>query len=97
MGYFRAVVKNNEISERVFELTGFVVGQICGNYSAWFLRRKCIEKLNKDCIQELEFIEKNMKNNEKVYQIWFFKKINDYMKFCLGNIDVGSLRKLIVL
>ena len=70
MGYFRAIVNNNEISERVFELTGFVVQLICGNYSAWFLRRKCIEKLNKNLLEELEFVEQNMGNNEKVYQIW---------------------------
>lgn len=72
MGYFRAVVNNNEISERVFELTAYVVDQICGNYSAWFLRRKCLEKLQKDLILELDFIEKNFESNEKVYQIWFF-------------------------
>lgn len=70
MGYFRAIIHNNEISERVFELTGFVVQQICGNYSAWFLRRQCIEKLNKDLISELDFVEQNMASNEKVYQIW---------------------------
>lgn len=70
MGYFRAVVHNKEISERVFELTGFVVQQICGNYSAWFLRRKCIEELSLDLEAELDFVEKNMAGNEKVYQIW---------------------------
>jgi len=71
MSYFRAVVHNNEISDRVFELTGFVVEQICGNYSAWFLRRKCIENLTLDLKEELEFVEKNMSSNEKVYQIWY--------------------------
>lgn len=71
MGYFRAVVKSNEISERVFELTGFVVEYICGNYSAWFLRRICLEELKKDLLKELDFVDSNFDTNEKVYQIWY--------------------------
>ena len=43
MGYFRAILKKKEISERAFDLTEEVISHSDGNYTAWLYRRKCIE------------------------------------------------------
>ena len=45
MGYFRAILKKSEVSERAFQLTMEVIHHSEGNYNAWFYRRKLIEKL----------------------------------------------------
>lgn len=70
MDYFRAIINSQEISERVFELAGFVIQTLCGNYNAWLIRKKCILKFKMDMMEELAFVQKNMISNEKVYQIW---------------------------
>jgi len=36
MDIFRRIVHNNEISERVYYLTGEVVSAMCGSYTAWY-------------------------------------------------------------
>ena len=70
MNYFRAIINSQELSERSFELAGFVIQALCGNYNAWLIRKKCILKFQMDMLKELDFVKKNMIGNEKVYQIW---------------------------
>ncbi len=45
MGYFRAILKKEEVSERAFKLTREVIQHAPGNYTAWVYRRKLLEKL----------------------------------------------------
>jgi len=45
MGYFRAILKLEEISERALLLTQEVIEVSSGNYAAWHYRRKLIDKL----------------------------------------------------
>ncbi len=70
MNYFRAIIKSEELTERAFELAGFVINSSCGNYNAWLIRKKCIVKFDLNVLDELEFVKTNMVDNEKVYQIW---------------------------
>lgn len=86
MDYFRAIWNSGEVSERAFELSQRVIDILPGNFSAWVIRRKCIEKLNMSPALELAFTEEEIEDNEKCYQIWcllFFNK---------GSIDVGLLK-----
>jgi len=42
MGYFRAIVLSEEISDRVYRLTTNVINELPSNYNAYYIRRKCI-------------------------------------------------------
>ncbi|KAJ6247165.1 protein farnesyltransferase/geranylgeranyltransferase type-1 subunit alpha [Anaeramoeba flamelloides] len=74
MEYFRFVLENNEISERTFELTFEVISYVPGHYSAWWYRRILIEKLNKDLMEEMEFLKKYVFGVQKNYQLWQHRK-----------------------
>ena len=56
MGYFRAILKKKEISQRAFDLTEEVISNSDGNYQAWSYRRKCIEQLNLPLADEMEWL-----------------------------------------
>lgn len=71
MDYFRAIWTSGEVSERALEISQRVIDFLPGNFSAWVIRRKCIEKLNLSPVLELAFVEEEMEDNEKCYQIWF--------------------------
>ena len=71
MDYFRAIWNSGEISERAFEISQRVVDILPGNFSVWVIRRKCIEKLKMSPELELAFIDEEIEDNEKCYQIWF--------------------------
>jgi hypothetical protein len=45
MGIFRAVIANEEVSIRAFDLTTEVIAMSEGNYTAWFYRRKMLDLL----------------------------------------------------
>ncbi len=44
-GYFRAILKTGEISERALELTVDILRYNPGDYHAWALRRQIYDKL----------------------------------------------------
>lgn len=56
MGYFRAVLKSGEISERVLDLTVDVLRLNPGDYHAWALRRKIYDELKIPLKREIEFL-----------------------------------------
>eukprot|EP00518_Triparma_eleuthera_P000511 CAMPEP_0182457718 /NCGR_PEP_ID=MMETSP1319-20130603/3226_1 /TAXON_ID=172717 /ORGANISM="Bolidomonas pacifica, Strain RCC208" /LENGTH=296 /DNA_ID=CAMNT_0024656245 /DNA_START=142 /DNA_END=1029 /DNA_ORIENTATION=- len=74
MGYFRALLKAEEVSERGLELTSLVIDTNPANYTAWFWRRKCLEATNADLGAELEYTAEVGGTNPKNYQIWYHRR-----------------------
>ena len=56
MGYFRAILEKQEVSQRAFKLTEEVINHSDGNYTAWFYRRKCIEELGLSLEDEMKWL-----------------------------------------
>lgn len=56
MGYFRAILAKEEVSERAFALTHTVIMMSSGNYTAWYYRRKLIDLLNKSPREEMKWL-----------------------------------------
>jgi len=56
LGYFRAILVKEEISERAFHLTTETIMESQGNYTAWFYRRKLLDELKKPLEDELKFL-----------------------------------------
>ena len=67
MGYFMAVIKKEEVSERVLDLTETVLRFSCGNYSAWHLRKECLEKLEVPLEDEFSLLSSLFPDSEKCY------------------------------
>lgn len=57
MGYFRAVIKKEEVSERAYHLTTEVLGINPGNYTVWHWRRRCIDELGLSIEKELDWLD----------------------------------------
>jgi protein farnesyltransferase/geranylgeranyltransferase type-1 subunit alpha len=73
--YFRAVLKTGEISERSYTLTQDIIEACPTNYMAWYHRRQCIDVLNLDLNEELDWLDSIAKDNQKNYQIWQHRKL----------------------
>lgn len=56
LGYFRAVLAKDEISNRALELTEEVINFSSGNYAAWHYRRKLIDKLEHPLELEMSWL-----------------------------------------
>ncbi len=56
MGYFRAILAKEEVSQRAFDLTTEVIKLSQGNYTAWFYRRKMIDLLKLPLQNEIEWL-----------------------------------------
>lgn len=67
MNYFRAIILSNEISDRVYRLTFNIINYLPSNYNVWYIRRKCINQLNIDANEEINFLNTIIDGNEKVY------------------------------
>ena len=67
MGYFRAILKAEEISARAFALTEEVIGRSQGNYTAWFYRRKCLDELKLPLEDEMKWLQACGLSMEKNY------------------------------
>jgi protein farnesyltransferase/geranylgeranyltransferase type-1 subunit alpha len=84
MTYFRAILETNEISRRALELTQVVIGVNYGWYTAWYIRRKCLDEIGTvdDWAFELKFLDSIGVKLQKNYQIWHHRrwivqKLND--------------------
>jgi len=78
MDYFRAIIKSGEISMRVYEITGLVVKELANNYTAWYIRQECIEKLHINLKKELQFVNHLFHCDQKTFQLWYY-----LIAFCL--------------
>jgi len=71
MGYFRAVVRDGEVSERALGLTADVVGQNPASYTAWAWRLKCLDALGtRDWDGELAWVGGWGARHTENYQVW---------------------------
>jgi protein farnesyltransferase/geranylgeranyltransferase type-1 subunit alpha len=70
MGYYRAIVKANEMSERALSITHDVIKLNPANYTAWQYRIKCLVELKADMREELAFAVELSEDNPKCYQVW---------------------------
>ena len=67
MGYFRAILKSEEVSDRAFTLTQEVIKHSAGNYSAWWYRRKMIDDQKLELADEMEWLRAIGMEMEKNY------------------------------
>jgi protein farnesyltransferase/geranylgeranyltransferase type-1 subunit alpha len=72
--YFRAVLKAEEKSERVLELTASALSLNAANYSVWHYRRQVLQHLNKDTKEELAYVAKIIEEEPKNYQVWYHRQ-----------------------
>jgi protein farnesyltransferase/geranylgeranyltransferase type-1 subunit alpha len=73
---FRGVLQTKELSVRVYNLTTLVIKYFPTNYVAWVLRRQCINEIKEiDPKKELDWLDKQMVENQKNYQIWHHRKL----------------------
>ncbi|CAG9815491.1 unnamed protein product [Phaedon cochleariae] len=73
--YFRAILKNKEISERALELTQTAAHLNPANYTVWQYRRDILKGLDKDLNEELDYIETVILKQTKNYQVWHHRKV----------------------
>ncbi|VDK74265.1 unnamed protein product [Onchocerca ochengi] len=67
--YLRAVILNNEMSERA------CVDLNPANYTLWQYRRALLKALNKDLNNEFNFISEVIEENPKNYQVWHHRRM----------------------
>nr|CAG4646375.1 EOG090X08PK [Macrothrix elegans] len=73
--YFRAIVLNNEISERAFQLTSDALELNPANYTVWQYRRTLLKGLNKNIPDELQFVRRIIEDHPKNYQVWHHRRV----------------------
>ncbi|QSS56236.1 CaaX farnesyltransferase alpha subunit Ram2 [Histoplasma capsulatum var. duboisii H88] len=73
--YLRAVMAENEMSERALELTGDVILMNPAHYTVWLYRAKILEALKKDLSEELAWVNKLALQYLKNYQIWHHRQL----------------------
>jgi len=73
--YFRAVLRSEEKSERVFALTTDAVNLNPGNYTVWHYRRLVLQHLKMDLKEELAFCRGMIEEHPKNYQVWNHRRI----------------------
>ena len=69
--YLRACMHTNEMSERALELTTTACQLNPANYTVWCYRRQLLDHLKSDLNEELAFIGRMIRENQKNYQVKF--------------------------
>ena len=73
---FLGVLEAKEISLRVYNLTSKVIENFPSNYVAWLVRRKCLNEVKEiNGLDELNWLDKQIEENQKNYQIWHHRKL----------------------
>ena len=75
MSYLRAVMAQNERSERALSLTEDVIASSPAHYTVWLYRAKVLFTLNKDLKEELEWMNPTALKHQKNYQIWHHRRM----------------------
>lgn len=70
MSYLRAVMAENEKSKRVLELTGHIIRMNPAHYTVWLYRASVVFAIQRDLLQELEWLNQISLKHLKNYQIW---------------------------
>ncbi|OTF82001.1 hypothetical protein BLA29_008839, partial [Euroglyphus maynei] len=78
--YFRAIMAREEISDRALQLTEDCIRFNPTNYTVWHYRRVLLQRLDKNLIDELNYIHRIILKNPKNYQVW------EHEKFLLRKI-----------
>jgi len=68
--YFRAVLKSEEKSERVLQLTVDALDQNPANYTVWYYRREVLKALKSDLKKEMKYCREMIEEHPKNYQVW---------------------------
>ncbi|ODQ67181.1 protein prenylyltransferase [Nadsonia fulvescens var. elongata DSM 6958] len=95
MGILRALMANQELSERALDLTTEIIDQNPAHYTVWAYRVNIIQELGVDfLINELEWVDSIAMEATKNYQIWPHRQIILNMMSSIpeikDKIDVGA-------
>ncbi|KAF2090788.1 protein prenylyltransferase [Saccharata proteae CBS 121410] len=74
MSYLRAVMADNEMSERALQLTETIIGANPAHYTVWLYRARIILAMNYDLRKEIEWLNPTALRNLKNYQIWHHRQ-----------------------
>ncbi|KAJ3191951.1 Methyltransferase-like protein 7B [Irineochytrium annulatum] len=75
MDYFRAAIAAEEKSDRVLDLTSYIIQSNPSHYTIWKVRQDVLLHLQKDLAKELDFIQEMADQHPKSYQIWHHRQI----------------------
>ncbi|OCK74820.1 farnesyltransferas-like protein [Lepidopterella palustris CBS 459.81] len=74
MSYLRAVMAENEMSERVLGLTEHIISMNPAHYTVWLYRAKCLFTLSSDLKAEIAWLNPTALKHLKNYQIWHHRQ-----------------------
>ncbi|KAF1995190.1 farnesyltransferas-like protein [Amniculicola lignicola CBS 123094] len=75
MSYLRAVMAQNEYSERGLELTEHIINMNPAHYTVWLYRSKTLEEIGADLHAEIKWLNPTALKHLKNYQIWHHRQI----------------------
>lgn len=75
MGILLALMRDKEYSERALYLTEKGIELLASHYTIWYYRYKILTRLNKNLLDELDWVEQIALENQKNYQIWNYRQL----------------------